>query len=42
MIIAINSAEFVKEHCTKALVLKNGKGRVFDDVAFAASIYNTL
>jgi capsular polysaccharide transport system ATP-binding protein len=42
MIIAIHSPEFVKEFCTRALVLKKGRGRVFEDVNLAASIYNTL
>jgi capsular polysaccharide transport system ATP-binding protein len=42
MIIAIHSAEFVQEHCTHALVLKNGIGRVFEDLKLAGSIYNTL
>lgn len=42
MIIAIHSPEFVREHCTSALVLKNGRGRVFEDVSLAADIYATL
>ena len=42
MIIAIHSPEFVREHCTSALVLKGGRGRVFDDVSLAADIYATL
>jgi len=42
MIIAIHSPEFVREHCTSALVLKGGRGRVFDDVSLAADIYSTL
>ena len=42
MIVAIHSAEFVKAYCHRALVLKNGHGRLFNDVALAASIYNTL
>ncbi len=42
MIIAIHSAEFVREQCNSALVLKAGRGRVFQDVALAAEIYNTL
>lgn len=36
MIIAIHSHEFVTQHCTSALVLKNGRGRVFRDVKLAA------
>ena len=42
MIIAIHSHEFVTQHCSKALVLKNGRGKVFDDVTLAANIYNSL
>jgi capsular polysaccharide transport system ATP-binding protein len=42
MIIAIHSHEFVTQHCSKALVLKNGRGRVFEDVRLAADIYNSL
>lgn len=42
MIIAIHSPEFVREQCTSALILKAGRGRVFNDVDFAADIYSTL
>lgn len=42
MIIAIHDANFVREHCTAALVLKGGRGRVFHDVGFATDIYNSL
>ncbi len=42
MIIAIHSPEFVREQCTSALVLKAGRGRVFEDVGLAADIYSTL
>lgn len=42
MILAIHGPETVKEYCTQALVLKNGHGRVFDDVALACDIYTTL
>jgi capsular polysaccharide transport system ATP-binding protein len=42
MIIAIHSHEFVTQHCTSALVLKNGRGRLFRDVKLAADIYNSL
>jgi capsular polysaccharide transport system ATP-binding protein len=42
MIMAIHSAEFVDSFCNKALVLKNGIGRIFDDVHLATRIYNTL
>jgi capsular polysaccharide transport system ATP-binding protein len=42
MIMAIHSAEFVNLFCNKALVLKNGVGRTFDDVHLATRIYSTL
>jgi capsular polysaccharide transport system ATP-binding protein len=42
MIIAIHSHEFVSEYCTSALVLKDGKGKVFSDTTLAAQIYNSL
>lgn len=42
MIIAIHDPGFVREHCTSALVLKSGRGRVFDDVELATRIYETL
>lgn len=42
MIIAIHDANFVREYCTAALVLKGGRGRVFHDVGFATDIYNSL
>ncbi len=42
MIIAIHDMEVVKAYCKKVLVLKDGRGRVFDDLELAASIYATL
>ena len=42
MILAIHGPDTVKEYCTHALVLKNGHGRVFDDVNLACEIYATL
>ena len=42
MIMAIHSVEIVKAYCSQALVLKGGRGRVFDDVALACDIYATL
>ena len=41
MILAVHSAEIVQEYCDRALVLKHGRGRVFDDVKLACSIYAT-
>ncbi len=42
MIVAIHGVDFVKEYCTKALVLRNGRGRVFEDLELACAIYATL
>jgi capsular polysaccharide transport system ATP-binding protein len=42
MIMAIHNADFVKNFCNKALVLKRGLGRVFDDVHLATRIYSNL
>ncbi len=42
MIVAIHSVEFVREYCKKVLILKDGRGRVFEDIDLAAQIYATL
>jgi len=42
MIMAVHSPDIVKQYCTAALVLKNGHGRIFTDVALATDIYVTL
>ena len=42
MIVAIHGVDFVKEYCIKALVLRNGRGRVFEDLELAHSIYTSL
>ena len=42
MILAIHAMDVVRERCTSALVLKNGRGRVFDDVVVATNTYATL
>ncbi|MGE0769149.1 MAG: ABC transporter ATP-binding protein [Hyphomicrobiaceae bacterium] len=42
MILAIHAMDVVRERCTAALVLKNGRGRVFDDVIVATNTYATL
>ena len=42
MLMAIHSMEFAKEFCSSALVLKQGRGRVFYDLDLACSIYATL
>ncbi len=42
MILVSHDVNIIKTYCNKALVLKNGRGRVFDDVDYAISIYSTL
>jgi capsular polysaccharide transport system ATP-binding protein len=42
MILAVHALDIVQEYCGQALVLKDGRGRVFDDVKLACSIYVTL
>lgn len=42
MILVSHAVSVIKQYCNKALVLKNGRGRVFDDVDFAIGIYASL
>lgn len=42
MLMAIHSMEFAREFCNSALVLKQGRGRVFYDLDLACSIYASL
>jgi capsular polysaccharide transport system ATP-binding protein len=42
MILAVHDMGVVQEYCTHALVLKGGRGRVFDDVKLACDTYNSL
>jgi capsular polysaccharide transport system ATP-binding protein len=42
MIMAVHGDATVEQYCNKALVLKAGRGRVFDDIKLACSIYHTL
>jgi capsular polysaccharide transport system ATP-binding protein len=42
MLIVSHDMAIIQRYCDKALVLKNGRGRVFDDVALALEIYRTL
>jgi capsular polysaccharide transport system ATP-binding protein len=42
MVLVSHDAHIVKEYCGSALVLKAGRGRVFDDLDLALSIYATL
>jgi len=42
MILVSHHRQTVLEYCSKALVLKRGRGRLFDDVEFALNLYSTL
>jgi capsular polysaccharide transport system ATP-binding protein len=42
MILATHAMDVMKEFCTSALILKAGRGKVFDDLDLAANIYATL
>jgi capsular polysaccharide transport system ATP-binding protein len=42
MILAIHALDVVRERCTSALVLKNGRGHVFTDTVRATDTYATL
>lgn len=42
MILVSHDIEIIREYCTSGLVLKNGHGRVFDDLELAISIYASL
>ncbi|TCT04015.1 ABC transporter ATP-binding protein [Aquabacter spiritensis] len=42
MILISHDVNTIREYCNKALVLKSGRGRVFEDVDFAISIYASL
>ncbi|ESR22632.1 ABC transporter ATP-binding protein [Lutibaculum baratangense] len=42
MILVSHAKDIIKTYCDRALVLKNGRGRVFDDIDFALEIYSTL
>ncbi|HQT78360.1 MAG TPA: ABC transporter ATP-binding protein, partial [Rhodopila sp.] len=42
MILAIHATDVVEDYCSQVLVLKDGRGRVFDDVKLGCAIYATL
>ena len=42
MILAIHDMGFVRQMCNKVLILKDGRGRVFEDMDLAEAIYTTL
>jgi capsular polysaccharide transport system ATP-binding protein len=42
MIMAVHALDVVQEYCDCALVLKDGRGRLFEDIKLATAIYATL
>lgn len=42
MILISHDTQTIRQYCNRALVLKAGRGRVFDDVELALSIYASL
>jgi capsular polysaccharide transport system ATP-binding protein len=42
IIMAAHAVDIIEEYCDHALVLKDGRGRVFEDVKLATGIYATL
>lgn len=42
MIVASHNNEFIKEFCTKAIVIHKGEANVYDDVGQAVEVYNNL
>jgi capsular polysaccharide transport system ATP-binding protein len=42
MILISHDTQIIRSYCNKALVLKNGRGKVFDDLDFAIRIYQSL
>jgi capsular polysaccharide transport system ATP-binding protein len=37
-----HDVHIVKEFCNKALLLKDGRGKVFEDLSLAVDIYSSL
>lgn len=42
MILISHDIGIIKSYCDKALILKAGRGRVFEDIDFAVDIYSSL
>jgi capsular polysaccharide transport system ATP-binding protein len=42
MILISHDTQIIRTYCNKALVLKNGRGRVFDDLDLAIKVYQSL
>jgi capsular polysaccharide transport system ATP-binding protein len=42
MVLISHDTHIIRQYCNKAMVLKSGRGRTFDDLELALSIYSTL
>jgi capsular polysaccharide transport system ATP-binding protein len=42
MILVSHDTQIIRSYCNRALVLKNGRGRVFDDLDCAIKVYQSL
>jgi len=42
MILVSHDQNIIRQYCSSALVLKSGRGRVFEDIELALEIYNSL
>jgi capsular polysaccharide transport system ATP-binding protein len=42
MILVSHDQNIIRQYCSSALVLKSGRGKVFEDVELALDIYNSL
>ena len=42
MILVSHDIHVIREYCDRALVLKAGRGKVFEDLELALEIYATL
>jgi capsular polysaccharide transport system ATP-binding protein len=42
MILVSHDVSIIRQYCHKALVMKSGRARIFDDIEAALEIYRTL
>jgi capsular polysaccharide transport system ATP-binding protein len=42
LVLTTHDTHVVKQYCNKAVILHNGRARVFDDINFAADLYGAL
>lgn len=42
MILVSHDSNIIRQYCNRALVMKDGRGRVFDDIDLALGIYDSL